>query len=140
MARDQDALLLSADTRGLEKQMQKASGLVDKAATGAERRLKAMNDNTTRGFRPLSVASDQLNGSLTSANPRKPLSVTIIADPKDEDGHGWAVHDEVGHKAKDGSHVPARPSFFPTYRARKKGIKRRMSVATRKAVKSLFPI
>jgi hypothetical protein len=68
------------------------------------------------------------------------LKVTVIADPKDEDGHGYAPHLEHGHKARDGSHVPAQPSFFPTYRARKKGMKRRIGAAGRKAVRALFPV
>jgi hypothetical protein len=72
--------------------------------------------------------------------PGRPLSYRIIADAKDgETGNFIGPHVEAGHKARDGSHVPPRPFFFPTYRARKKGMKRRLSAAGRKAVKQLFP-
>lgn len=72
-------------------------------------------------------------------NPDRPLSYRIIADAKDEDGQFIGGHIEHGHRAKDGTHVPAQPSFFPTYRARKRGMKRRVTAAARKVVKQLFP-
>jgi len=43
---------------------------------------------------------------------------------------------ELGHRAVDGSHVPAEPFFWPTYRARKKGMRRRMSAAGRRGLKN----
>lgn len=72
------------------------------------------------------------------ANPDRPLSYRIIADAKDDKGSYIGAHVEHGHKAVDGSHVPAVPFFFPTYRARKKGLKRRVSAAGRKAAKAEF--
>jgi hypothetical protein len=72
-------------------------------------------------------------------NPDRPLSYRIIADAKDDDGKFIGSNIEAGHRARDGTHVAGRPSFFPTYRARKKGMKRRMSAASRKAAQALFP-
>lgn len=72
-------------------------------------------------------------------NPDRPLSYRILADAKDEKGEFIGPHVEHGHKARDGSHVPRVPFFFPTYRARKKPMKRRIAAAGRKAVKALFP-
>lgn len=46
---------------------------------------------------------------------------------------------EFGHRTASGAHVAARPFLFPTYRARKKAIRRRVKAAARKAVKQLFP-
>ncbi len=69
-------------------------------------------------------------------NPDRPLSYRIIADAKDETGEFIGPHIEHGHLAPDGSHVAAKPSFFPTYRARKKGMKRRLNAAGRKAAKA----
>lgn len=71
-------------------------------------------------------------------NPDRPLSYRIISDAKDDDGQPIAAHVEQGHRAKDGTHVPAQPSFFPTYRARKRGMQRRLKAAGRKAIKSFL--
>lgn len=45
---------------------------------------------------------------------------------------------EFGHRTVDGAHVPADPFLFPTYRARKRGMKRRLRAHARKAVKAAF--
>lgn len=71
-------------------------------------------------------------------NPDRPLSYRIIADARDEKGGFIGPHIEHGHKAVDGSHVAAVPSFYPTYRARKKGMKRRIATASGKAAKAAF--
>lgn len=71
--------------------------------------------------------------------PDRALSYRIIADAKDSKGAFIGSHIEHGHEAADGSQVPAKPSFFPTYRARKKGIRRRLATATRKSLKAQFP-
>jgi len=68
----------------------------------------------------------------------KELSVTVIEDAKDGQGKGFAPFVEFGHHKKTGQYVPAQPHFFPTYRARKKGIRRRMQAATRKAVRAEY--
>lgn len=72
-------------------------------------------------------------------NPDRPLSFRILADAKDDDGKFIGSNVESGHRARDGSHVPARPFFFPTYRARKRAMKRRLSDAAVKAAKRAFP-
>lgn len=71
--------------------------------------------------------------------PDRPLSYRVIADAKDQKGAFIGPHIEFGHKARDGSHVAGVPSFFPTYRARKKGMQRRINAAGKKAAKALFP-
>lgn len=70
------------------------------------------------------------------STPNRPLSYRIIADARDEHGNFIGPHIEHGHMAVDGKHVPAKPSFFPTYRARLKGMRRRLSAAGRKAIKA----
>ena len=72
-------------------------------------------------------------------NPDRDLSVRILADARDAKGKFIGGNIEHGHRAADGSHVAAKPSFFPTYRARKKAMKRRISTAGRKAVQQLYP-
>lgn len=76
-------------------------------------------------------------------NPDRDLSYRIIADAQDEHGAFIGPHIEHGHMSTlaDGSqkHVAAKPSFYPTYRAKKKGMKRRLNAAGRKSAKRLFP-
>lgn len=70
--------------------------------------------------------------------PDRPLSYRVIADAKDENGDFIGSHVEAGHRTEGGEHVPGKPFFFPTYRARKKGIKRRVSAAATKAAKTAW--
>jgi hypothetical protein len=70
--------------------------------------------------------------------PDREISYRIISDGRDEKGHIIAPHVEYGHKARDGSHVPAKPSFWPTYRAHKKPMQRRLMAAARKAIRAEF--
>lgn len=72
-------------------------------------------------------------------NHDRDLSYRVIADAKDEQGRFIGQHVEFGHRAEDGTHVPARPSFYPTYRARRTGMRRRVSAAARKAIKQMYP-
>ena len=71
-------------------------------------------------------------------NPDRPLSYRIIADAKDEKGRNIGEWIEFGHTAPNGEHVAAQPSFFPTYRSRKKAMRRRLNAAGRKAAKAAF--
>lgn len=71
--------------------------------------------------------------------PGRPLSARIIVGARDEKGVKYARYVEFGHTARDGSYVPAQPFFWPTYRARKKEIRRRMLAPARKAIRQLFP-
>lgn len=81
----------------------------------------------------------RLQDSLrTFPNPHRVISQMILADARDEKGKFIGSNVEAGHLAVDGSHVAPRPAFFPTYRARRKGLRRRISSAARKAVRALF--
>jgi hypothetical protein len=71
-------------------------------------------------------------------NPDRAISVRILADAKDADGKFLGSNVEQGHRTVDGGHVAGRPAFFPTYRARKKAMKRRLSKAARDAIKQSF--
>lgn len=72
-------------------------------------------------------------------NPKRELSYRIIADAKDPSGRNIGRDIEFGHVAVNGVHVPANPSFYPTYRARKKPMRNRLNAAARKALKLLYP-
>lgn len=93
---------------------------------------------------PINSDLQETPGSLRDSihkykTPGRPLSYRIIADDRDpETGNFIGPHVEAGHKARDGSHVPRQPFFFPTYRARKKAMRRRLQAAARKAAKTEF--
>lgn len=65
------------------------------------------------------------------------LTYRVLADAKDAKGNFIGPHVEFGHLARDGSHVPPSSFFFPTYRARKKAMKRRINKAGRDAIKAV---
>lgn len=71
-------------------------------------------------------------------NPKRGLGYFVLADAKDADGKFIGSHVEHGHRANDGSHVSGQPSFFPTYRARRKGMKRRIAAKARKAIRDAY--
>lgn len=70
--------------------------------------------------------------------PDRELSYRIIADARDQHGEFIGPHIEAGHMAADGTHVEAKPSFFPTYRAWKKPAQRRLGAVARRAVTGHF--
>ena len=72
-------------------------------------------------------------------NRSRPLSHRVIVDARDGDGTFIGPKVEHGHRNLDGTHTPARPWFFPTYRARRKAMRRRMMAAGRKILRQLFP-
>jgi hypothetical protein len=71
-------------------------------------------------------------------NPDREISYHILADAKDADGKFIAANVEQGHKARDGSHVAPQPAMWPTWRAFKSGMRRRLSKAARSAVRQAY--
>lgn len=106
------------------------------AFAAARAQLKKEVDNLTAAIkRNAPFEEGELQASVRNfETPDRELSYRIIADAKDDKsryiGH-WVEH---GHTAPDGTPVPARPFFFPTYRAHKKGMQRRMRAAAKRAV------
>lgn len=84
-----------------------------------------------------------VGGDATTVKVRKGVSDADFAKAKakrnntGEFDYFRAV--EFGHLTPDGVPVPAQPFFFPTYRARKKALKRRIAAAARGPLKTLFP-
>lgn len=70
--------------------------------------------------------------------PGRPLSYRVLADAKDAEGEFIGSHVEAGHRTEQGGHVAGRPFFFPTYRARKKPMRRRLSAAATKSAKTAW--
>lgn len=106
------------------------------AYAAAHSQLKTEVDNLTAAIkRNAPVEEGELQASVRNyKTPDRDLSYRIIADAKDDKsryiGH-WVEH---GHTAPDGTPVPARPFFFPTYRAYKKVMQRRIRAAAKRAV------
>lgn len=71
-------------------------------------------------------------------NPDREISFNVIADARDAAGKFIGANIEQGHRTVSGQHVAGRPSFWPTYRARKKGMQRRLGTAARRAVRKAF--
>lgn len=69
-------------------------------------------------------------------NPKREISYFVLADAKDDEGKFIGSNVEQGHRAVNGEHVAAQPAFWPTYRAWKKGAKRRTAAAARKAIRA----
>jgi hypothetical protein len=147
---DRAAKSLMADAKLLNlAKVQANLARVPKAAEEALRRQlpKEVNDGLIPAIKNAMSAqydtTDHDHQSLIDSvhsyeNDDREISLRIIADAKDKDGEFIGSHVEAGHKARDGSHVAAQPAFYPTYRAFKPGMKRRLSKAARDAVKQSF--
>lgn len=71
-------------------------------------------------------------------NKDRVIGYRIIADATDEANKYIGSNVEAGHRAVNGEHVAARPFFFPTYRARKKAMQRRLRKAARDVIKQTW--
>lgn len=64
-----------------------------------------------------------LRASIHAEPGATPIERRVIVDARDEKGQYIAKHVEFGHLAADGSHVAARPFFWPAYRVTRKYIR-----------------
>lgn len=80
----------------------------------------------------------QLRDSIHKYPGKHEMQVRVIADARDEKGRAIGAHVEHGHMSPAGKHVAARTFFFPVYRAMKKGMRRKLLAAGRKAAKAAF--
>lgn len=82
----------------------------------------------------------QLRDSIESyPTPSRPLSYRLIVGARDSKGRLFGRYVQFGHMTEIGTFVAAQPWWFEVYRARRAGIRRRLSAAGRKAFKVLFP-
>lgn len=68
---------------------------------------------------------------------RAELMKTIIADARDGRGEYYGPHVEYGHVARGGKHVPAHPFFWPTWRAMRAGLRRKLAARGREVCKQI---
>lgn len=142
------ALMASAKTIGLEKLKARLRMIPARVQVAVGTQLAEEVEGLTEAIQraaPVNSDLEETPGQLRDSvhfypTPDRPLSYRVIADAKDpETGNFIGPHVEAGHKARDGSQVPRHPFFFPTYRARKKGMQRRLKAAGRKAIQAVFP-
>lgn len=92
------------------------------------------------GDRPLAYVIKAGDVPATRKKVRRGVKFDDFQKAKAEGGfkgeYDYALAVEFGHRTEDGKHVPAEPFLFPTYRARKKAMRRRVSAAARKGLKS----
>lgn len=124
---------------------------------GLQKKLAAIPDEVTARIKPaLEKGADELVALLKQTAPvsdledrpgqmrdsarREPgdheLSVRVLVDAKDDQGREYPKHVEAGHKAKDGSHVAAKPFFWPSYNVKKKSIRSKVQRAATAGIKA----
>lgn len=74
------------------------------------------------------------DGLNKSVNPFKEGQVLVFNDARDPDGDYYAAHVELGHRTRDGGHVPAKPSFWPSWRLVRKRVYARIQRQVKRAV------
>lgn len=78
--------------------------------------------------------SGDLAGTVRKADGAHELAVEVsVGDAKAP----YPAHLEWGHKARDGSQVPAQPTVYPLLRTKRKRFSGRVARAGRKAIKEL---
>ena len=135
-----------AQMKNLEKRLAQMQRLPAAVQEAAERAFDQEVADLVSAFKRACPVSEleanpgELRDSIESYPvPGRPLSARIIVGAKDEKGVKYARYVEFGHTSKGGTYVPAQPFFWPTYRARKKAIRRRMLAPARKVIRQLFP-
>ena len=137
--------MADAKLQNLARIQAKLRALPPAAAAALKRQLKTEADDLVAGQRRAAPVQDAASdaGKLRDSihaypNPRREISMIILADAKDAKGKFIGSNIEAGHRTVNGGHVAGRPSFYPTYRARKKGMKRRLSAAARAAIRAEY--
>jgi hypothetical protein len=133
--------MASAKMLNLERVLARLRAIPPAMKAAAEQKLKVEVDALVAEQKRLAPDDPDTGGSRIRdairayPNPDRPLSYRVISDAKDEKGKPIAANVEHGHRNRDGTHTRARPTFFPVYRARKLGMKRRITAAARKALR-----
>lgn len=126
---------LTAEAEELAAAMRRAAPVI----TGALRGSIRVED----GDRPLSKKVIAGGVPETRKRVRKGVADADFAKAKATGGFkgefDYSRGVEFGHRTPAGGHVAAEPFFYPTYRARKKAMRRRLTTAARKALKKIYP-
>ena len=102
--------------RNLDRWKERLARIPKTVREAAQGQLEKEADDLVAAMkRAAPVSGDDQPGQFRDAIHWEPnargaeLSVTVIADPKDEQGRGYAPKVEFGHRTPDGQHVPASP-------------------------------
>lgn len=158
-----------AQWKGLDKALARMARLPAEVKESVQQQLhKEAEDLVAAMKRAAPVKSGVLRDTITFKPGSRPLSVNILAGgpattvkvrkgvddasfakasaaaeakggPVNRGEFDYFRPQEFGHLTTKGVFVPAHPFFYPTYRARKRGLKRRLAAAARKPLKTLFP-
>jgi hypothetical protein len=154
-----------AELKGLEKTIARFNRLPDAVKLEVASQLDTETTDLVDAMKRAAPVDHGLNakhpGQLRDSihkyrTPGRPLSWRILADAK-AGGKFYGPHVEFGHAARPRKYgkadvkgrstiiseamemVPARPFFFPTWRANKRPMRRRLSAAARRVLKTMFP-
>jgi hypothetical protein len=129
---------ISAKVEGLERLRARMMALVGPDQEGA---LLKANTASAREFERLVRSAvpvgDPAGGHLVSTLGSRQVGPTGVEVSIGEPGsQGYPLHLEAGHRARDGSHVPGKPFWYPAKRLTKKRARSRIVRAERAVIKS----
>lgn len=142
----------AGNAKTLAKIQDKLARLPDVVVAQVRQALSEGCDGLVEEMKAIAPASElephpgALKDAIKKETGRHTLSFDVTCNPVGVDGQLYGAHVEFGHVLKGGEgnhlaasakHVPAEPFFFPAFRHKSKEIKRRVRVATSKAIKSL---
>jgi hypothetical protein len=94
--------------------------------------MAAQYDTTDHGHESL------IESVHSYPNPDREISLRVIADAKDANGEFIGSFVEQGHKTPEGGHVAAQPAFWPTWRAFRPGMKKRLRKVAKDKIKQAW--
>ena len=103
--------------------------------------LRAANqksaEDMARQVRAILPRGDAERGHLVDSVRVEQVSAVGFSTSIGDEAHPYPAKLEWGHKARDGSHVPAVPAWFPARRVTKKRARGRITRAERAAIKTI---
>lgn len=126
----------SVRTEGLARFKQK---LLARMPQAAREEMRKANQKTANEFearvRQIIPRGDPARGHLLDSLKQEAGQGVAVLVSIGDAAHPYPLHLEAGHKAADGSHVPARPAWNPAKRLARKKHRARAARALRAAVK-----
>ncbi len=133
-----------ASVAGLPALIARIEALPPAVRTAAQGALRRSAEAVLARMKSIAPVGDEAHGqrpgalrdSLRIEQGAHELSLLIIADPKDEHGHGYAKHVEYGHVSPNGGHVAAEPFFWPSVRVQRRRANALMSREVGRAIRA----
>ena len=119
-----------AKMTNLERRIARMNSFPAQIQAAVEDQLKVEVDDMVAALKRAAPVSDfekrpgELRDSITAYPVQgRPASWRIIVKARDEKGRYYGSYVEFGHNKPDGTRAQAQPFFWPTYRARKRGLR-----------------